>query len=102
MPRAELTNPLLGCGRDAGPVRLPDVRAVVLTSFTGIDGLELSEVPDPTPADGELLVRVRAASIGPWDIANAHGAFVATGGSGEFSQVQGWDFAGETVDGRRV
>jgi NADPH:quinone reductase len=78
------------------------VRAVVLTSFAGIDGLELSEVPSPTPADGEQLVHVRAASIGPWDIANAHGAFVASGGSGEFPQVQGWDFAGETVDGRRV
>ena len=24
------------------------------------------------------------------------------GGSGEFPQVQGWDFAGETIDGRRV
>ena len=78
------------------------MRAVILTSFAGIDGLELSEVPDPTPADGEQLVRVKAASIGPWDIANAHGAFVATGGSGEFPQVQGWDFAGETTDGRRV
>jgi NADPH:quinone reductase len=78
------------------------VRAVVLNSFTGIAGLELSEVPDPTPADGEQLVRVRAASLGPWDLANANGAFVAAGGSSEFPQVQGWDFAGETVDGRRV
>jgi NADPH:quinone reductase len=78
------------------------VRAVVLSSFTGIDGLELSDVPDPTPADGERLVRVRAASLGPWDLANANGAFAATGGSNEFPQVQGWDFAGETVDGRRV
>jgi NADPH:quinone reductase-like Zn-dependent oxidoreductase len=27
---------------------------------------------------------------------------VAAGGSSEFPQVQGWDFAGETLDGRRV
>ena len=59
-------------------------------------------MPDPTPADGEQLVRVRAASLGPWDLANANGAFAATGGSNGFPQVQGWDFAGETVDGRRV
>jgi len=78
------------------------VRAVVLTSFGGIDGLELSQVPDPVPAEGEELVRVRAASLGPWDLGNAAGAFVAAGGSSEFPQVQGWDFAGETPDGRRV
>jgi NADPH2:quinone reductase len=78
------------------------VRAVVLSSFAGIDGLELSEVPDPTTGSGEALVHVRAASLGPWDLAGANGAFVAIGGSSEFPQVQGWDFAGETDDGRRV
>jgi NADPH:quinone reductase-like Zn-dependent oxidoreductase len=78
------------------------VRAVVLNSFAGIEGLELSEVPDPTPAAGEQLVHVRAASLGPWDLSGAKGAFAATGGSGDFPQVQGWDFAGETEDGRRV
>lgn len=78
------------------------VRAVVLNSFTGIAGLELTDVPDPTPGEGAELVHVRAASLGPWDLSSADGAFVAMGGSGDFPQVQGWDFAGETVDGRRV
>jgi NADPH:quinone reductase len=78
------------------------VRAIVLTSFSGLDGLELSEVADPTPADGEQLVYVRAASLGPWDRAAADGAFAGMGGATDFPQVQGWDFAGETVDGRRV
>ena len=78
------------------------MRALVLNSFAGIEGLELSEVPDPTPADGEQLVHVRAASLGPWDLAGAGGAFAATGGSGDFPQVQGWDFGGETEDGHRV
>jgi NADPH2:quinone reductase len=78
------------------------VRAIVLNSFTGLDGLELAEVTDPTPAAGEQLVHVRAASLGPWDRAGADGAFVAAGGSGDFPQVQGWDFAGETSDGSRV
>ena len=78
------------------------MRAIVLNSFTGLDGLELSEVADPTPAAGEELVRVRAAALGPWDRVSVDGAFVAMGGSGEFPQVQGWDFAGETADGRRV
>jgi NADPH:quinone reductase-like Zn-dependent oxidoreductase len=78
------------------------VRAVVLNSFTGIDGLEVAEVPDPAAGDGEEVVQVRAASLGPWDLSCVDGAFVAMGGSGEFPQVQGWDFAGETRDGRRV
>ncbi len=78
------------------------MRAVVLNAFTGLDGLELAEVEDPTPSDGEQLVHVRAASLGPWDRASADGAFVATGGASDFPQIQGWDFAGETSDGRRV
>ena len=78
------------------------MRAIVLNSFTGLDGLELSEVADPTPAAGEELVHVRAAALGPWDRASVDGAFSAMGGSGDFPQVQGWDFAGETSDGRRV
>ena len=36
------------------------------------------------------------------DLAAASGAFVAAGGSSDFPHVQGWDFAGETDDGRRV
>jgi NADPH:quinone reductase len=78
------------------------VRAIVLTSFRGIDGLELAEFADPTPAAGEQLVRVRAASLGPWDLSCAGGAFAPAGGSTVFPQVQGWDFAGETEDGQRV
>jgi len=78
------------------------VRAIVLNSFTGLDGLELSEVSDPTPSDGEELVDIRAASLGPWDLSSTRGRFVAMGGSSEFPQVQGWDFAGEASGGRRV
>jgi NADPH:quinone reductase len=78
------------------------VRAIVLNSFAGLDGLELSEVADPTPAAGEELVYVRAAALGPWDRASVGGAFAAMGRSSDFPQVQGWDFAGETSDGRRV
>jgi NADPH:quinone reductase-like Zn-dependent oxidoreductase len=78
------------------------VRAIVLNSFTGLDGLELSEVSDPAPSDGEELVDVRAASLGPWDLSSTRGRFAAMGGSSEFPQVQGWDFAGETRGGARV
>jgi NADPH2:quinone reductase len=78
------------------------MRAIVLNSFDGPDAVELADQPDPTPGDGEELVRIRAASMGPWDLSGARGAFAAIGGSSDFPQVQGWDFAGETGDGRRV
>jgi NADPH2:quinone reductase len=78
------------------------VRAVVVNSFAGLDGLELSEVADPSPGAGEELVSIRAASLGPWDLGAADGAFAAAGGSTDFPQGQGWDFAGETAGGRRV
>jgi len=78
------------------------MRAIVLTSFDGLDAIDLADQPDPTPGDGEELVRIRAASMGPWDLSGAQGAFAAIGGTSDFPQVQGWDFAGETGDDRRV
>jgi NADPH:quinone reductase-like Zn-dependent oxidoreductase len=78
------------------------MRALTLTSFGGIDALGLSDWPDPVPGAGEELVDIRAVALGPWDIAATEGAFAAAGGSTEFPQQQGWDFAGETAAGRRV
>jgi NADPH:quinone reductase-like Zn-dependent oxidoreductase len=78
------------------------MRALVLNSFDGIDGLELSEVPDPEPGEGEVPVTIRAAALGVWDLSGAQGAFKDIGGATEFPQIQGWDFAGETDRGERV
>jgi NADPH:quinone reductase len=78
------------------------MRAVVLNSFDGIEALELSEVADPETGDGEVPVTVRAAALGPWDLSGAQGAFTDMGGSTDFPQIQGWDFAGETDEGERV
>jgi NADPH2:quinone reductase len=78
------------------------MRAVVLNSFDGIDGLELTEVADPETGDGEVPVTVRAAALGVWDLESTQGAFKDVGGSTDFPQIQGWDFAGETDQGERV
>ena len=43
------------------------MRAVVHDSFGSPDVLEIREIEKPTPADDELLVRVRAASVNPAD-----------------------------------
>ena len=39
------------------------MKAMVLTRFGAPEGLQLREVPKPTPKDDEVLVKVRAASV---------------------------------------
>ncbi|HEY2572241.1 MAG TPA: alcohol dehydrogenase catalytic domain-containing protein, partial [Solirubrobacteraceae bacterium] len=43
------------------------MRAVLLSETGGPDVLRIEEVPTPEPGDGEVLIRVRAASINPID-----------------------------------
>jgi NADPH:quinone reductase-like Zn-dependent oxidoreductase len=43
------------------------MRAVQVGAFGGIEQLHLSSIPVPTPHRGEVLVRVGAAGMGPWD-----------------------------------
>jgi NADPH:quinone reductase-like Zn-dependent oxidoreductase len=39
-----------------------------------VDGLALNEVPEPLPAPGEVLVRVRAVSLNYRDLTTLHAA----------------------------
>jgi len=43
------------------------MKAIVFTQYRPPYGLELIEVPKPTPKDGELLIRIHASSINSWD-----------------------------------
>ena len=43
------------------------MKAIVFTQYGPPDGLELKEVPKPTPKDNELLIRVHASSVNSWD-----------------------------------
>jgi len=43
------------------------MKAVVFKQYGLPDGLKLKEVPEPSPKDDELLVRVHASSINSWD-----------------------------------
>ncbi|WEK60392.1 MAG: NADP-dependent oxidoreductase [Candidatus Microbacterium colombiense] len=42
-------------------------RAIVYTEIGSPDVLHLSEIPDPVPGDGELVVRIEAAGVNPID-----------------------------------
>ena len=43
------------------------MKAIVYSRFGSPDVLELREIDRPTAGDGEVLVRVRAASVNPAD-----------------------------------
>jgi NADPH:quinone reductase-like Zn-dependent oxidoreductase len=43
------------------------MKAFVLRSYGSADHLELTDADQPVPADGEVLVRVRATSVNPYD-----------------------------------
>jgi len=61
--------------------------------------LELRDVPDPVPGDGEALVRVRAAGINFLDLLIRHGRYPQMP---ELPSVLGYELAGELEDGTRV
>jgi NADPH:quinone reductase-like Zn-dependent oxidoreductase len=69
------------------------MKAVRFDRYGGIDVLEVRDVDRPVPADGEVLVAVKAAAINPGEIAIRegllHDRWPATFPSGE-----GTDFAG--------
>jgi NADPH:quinone reductase-like Zn-dependent oxidoreductase len=41
--------------------------AIRVHHFGDLDSLVLEDVPRPAPGDGEVLLRVKAAGVGPWD-----------------------------------
>jgi len=43
------------------------MKAIVQDRFGSPDVLELREVDQPEVGDGEVLVRVHAASVNPWE-----------------------------------
>src|SRR5215467_615907 len=43
------------------------MKAARIHSFGGPEVIVVEDVPRPVPASGELLVRVAAAGVGPWD-----------------------------------
>ena len=72
------------------------MQAVVYHKYGSPDELKLTEVEKPTPADNEVLIRVRAASINSWDWDLLTGTF--QGRIGAFrkprTEILGCDIAG--------
>ena len=43
------------------------MQAIRVHHFGGLDSLVREDVPRPAPGDGDVLLRVKAAGVGPWD-----------------------------------
>jgi len=74
------------------------LKAVLLRETGGPEKLELTDVPDPEPGEGEVILRVRAAGINFLDVLVRQGRYAQ---QPELPLVPGVEVAGE-VDGRRV
>ncbi len=43
------------------------MKAVRVHQFGGLDAISYEEAPRPSPQEGQVLVQVKAAGVGPWD-----------------------------------
>ena len=74
------------------------MRAAAIEEFGGSDKLQPMDLSKPEPGPEEVLVRVRAAGVGLWDVMSRQGVF----GDREFPFVPGFEAAGivEAVGGQ--
>jgi NADPH:quinone reductase-like Zn-dependent oxidoreductase len=71
------------------------MRALKFYQTGSLDDLHVEEVTVPIPAEGEVLVEVKAAAINPSDIKNVQGKMHET----TVPRIPGRDFAGMIVKG---
>jgi NADPH:quinone reductase len=75
------------------------MRAVQITEFGGPEVLRVVDLPEPTPGEGKLLVRVDRAGVNYADTHHAENSYLATT---TLPLVPGGEVVGRTTDGRRV
>jgi NADPH:quinone reductase len=68
--------------------------AIRVHEFGGPEVLELEDVARPEPGPEEILVRVMAAGVGPWDVSHRAGRF-----GGSLPYIPGGEFAGVVEGG---
>ena len=71
------------------------MKAIVIDGPGGTDALHEAEIPDPRPAPGEVLVRVRACALNHLDVWTRKGE---GGSKPRYPFVLGCDIAGEVAD----
>ena len=75
------------------------MRAVQINRFGGPEVLEVVELPDPTPAEGQVLIEVARAGMNFADTHQRQDDYLA---KAELPLIPGGEVSGTTPDGRRV
>jgi NADPH2:quinone reductase len=75
------------------------MRAIHVTKFGGPEVLELTELPDPVPGPGEVLLEVTGAGVNFADTHQTDNSYLA---AQELPFIPGGEVVGRTPDGRRV
>jgi NADPH2:quinone reductase len=75
------------------------VKAIQIRQFGGPEVMELVELPDPDPSDGEIVVDVARAGINFADTHAIRNDYLA---EQELPLTPGGEVSGKTADGRRV
>ena len=75
------------------------MKAIRIEEFGGPEVMELVELPDPEPADGEVVVEVSRAGINFADTHATRNDYIA---EQTLPMTPGGEVAGRTTDGRRV
>jgi NADPH:quinone reductase-like Zn-dependent oxidoreductase len=72
------------------------MKAVIIEKYGGPEVFRFADAPDPAPGPGDLLVRVAATSVNPFDIKQRTGAYKSFAPV-KFPGILGGDFAGTVV-----
>lgn len=75
------------------------MKAIQLTEFSGTDAMQYVELPDPEPADGEVVIEVRRCGVNFADTHVTHDDYLA---KQELPLTPGAEVSGVLADGRRV
>src|ERR671916_2287377 len=75
------------------------MRAVQIEEFGGPEVLQVVDLPEPEPGEGEVLIEVSCAGINFADTHQRENSYLARY---EVPMVLGGEVAGTTPDGRRV
>ena len=72
---------------------MPQMKAVRIHAYGGAEALTFEDAPVPTPAQGEVLVRVEATSVNPFDCA-VHFGYMSGYFNYAFPLIPGTDISG--------
>ena len=75
------------------------MRAIQITEFGGPEVLTPTDLPEPVPADGQVLLEVTSAGVNYADTHQAENTYLAPA---QLPLVPGGEAVGTTPDGRRV